>query len=129
MKNTPIIALDFDGTLVTHEYPDIGQNIGAEFWLKNAQESYECKYILNTMRSGNELVAAVNWCERVGIELWAVNQNPEQKRWTQSPKVYAHLYIDDAVLGIPLIHPNNGGRAYVNWQLVGPMFFEWLINN
>ena len=91
------IAIDFDGTCVTHDYPRIGKEIGATEVLKRLVEAGH-KLILNTMRSDKELQDAVNWFKKNGIELYGVNENPTQKRWTNSPKVYAHMYIDDAAL-------------------------------
>lgn len=70
------------------------------------------------MRSGDTLENAVKWFADNGIELWGVNRNPDQYKWTGSPKVYAQLYIDDAALGCPLIKPMNGKRPYVDWSLV-----------
>ena len=52
------IAVDFDGTCVTHEYPNIGKDIGAVPVLKKLTDSGH-KIILNTMRSGKELAAAI----------------------------------------------------------------------
>ena len=48
------IAVDFDGTCVTHDYPRIGKEIGATKVLKRLVEAGH-KLILNTMRSGKEL--------------------------------------------------------------------------
>lgn len=59
-----------------------------------------------------------NWFETNGIEVWSYNLNPEQSSWSESPKCYAHLYIDDAALGCPLIYPESGDRPYVDWQQV-----------
>ena len=117
-----IIAVDFDGTCVTHEYPRIGRYIGAQRILKRlAEEGHQL--ILYTMRSGKELADAVDWFTENKIELWGINENREQKRWTQSPKIYAHLYIDDAALGIPLCKGLKGERLYVNWSEVEEMLF------
>jgi len=117
-----IIAVDFDGTCVTHEYPRIGRYIGAQRILKRlAEEGHQL--ILYTMRSGKELADAVDWFTENKIELWGINENPEQKRWTQSPKIYAHLYIDDAALGVPLCEGLKGERPYVNWSEVEEMLF------
>ena len=63
------------------------------------------KIILYTMRNGDTLDGAVSVLIDNGIELWGINRNPEQYRWSPSPKVFANLYIDDAALGIPLIEP------------------------
>ena len=112
------IAIDFDGTCVTHDYPRIGKEIGATKVLKRLVEAGH-KLILNTMRSDKELQDAVNWFKKNGIELYGVNENPTQKRWTNSPKVYAHMYIDDAALGCPLINaPELSNRPFVDWDSI-----------
>ena len=112
------IAIDFDGTCVTHDYPRIGKEIGATKVLKRLVEAGH-KLILNTMRSDKELHDAVNWFKKNGIELYGVNENPTQKRWTNSPKVYAHMYIDDAALGCPLINaPELSNRPFVDWDSI-----------
>ena len=108
-----IIAVDFDGTCVTHEYPLVGREIGADIVLKKLVENGH-QLILWTMRSGIELEHAVQWFVDKGIPLYGVNENPTQKSWTDSPKAYAQLYIDDAALGCPLVHL-DGERPYVNW--------------
>ena len=115
-KSTMYIAIDFDGTCVTHEYPNVGKDIGAIPVLKNLIEKGH-KLILNTMRSGKTLDEAVNWFVSNEIPLYGINHNPTQNRWTDSPKVYANLYIDDASLGTPLRIDNNG-RPYVDWEAV-----------
>ena len=115
-----IIGLDYDGTCVTHSYPEVGQEIGAPYWIKKFIE-HGAKIVLNTMRDGVQLDQAVDWCHKHGIKLYGVNKNPDQTSWTTSPKIYAHLYIDDAAYGCPLVHPDPGfGRPYVDWDVVGP---------
>lgn len=109
------ICVDFDGTCVTHEYPDVGKSIGAEEVLRDLVKIGH-NLILFTMRSGDKLDDAVRWFEENGIKLYGINVNPTQGRWTDSPKAYAHLYIDDAALGTPLITGN--GRPYVDWQRI-----------
>jgi hypothetical protein len=113
-----IIAVDFDGTCTTHEYPAIGRDIGAETVLKRLSGAGHL-LILWTMRSDSYLEDAVQWFKARGIPLYGINNNPTQKEWTNSPKVYAHLYIDDAALGIPLCMPIHAEeRPFVNWQAV-----------
>lgn len=123
------ICIDFDGTCVTHEFPRIGEDIGAIPVLKELVEAGH-KLILFTMRSDrkkkkkvgeetvvveeNFLADAINWFEDNGIALYGVQKNPTQRFWTSSPKAYGHLYIDDANLGCPLITPTEG-RPYVDW--------------
>ena len=112
------IAVDFDGTCVTHEYPEVGKDIGAAPVLR-ALRGRGHHIILNTMRCGQELEDAKMWFVKNHIELFGTNRNPTQSRWTTSPKVYAHLYIDDAALGCPLMmDPNFSNRPYVDWEAI-----------
>jgi hypothetical protein len=53
-----------------------------------------------------------------------VGENPTQKEWTSSPKCYAHIYIDDAALGCPLVKGENGERDYVDWTAVEKLLFN-----
>lgn len=110
------IAIDFDGTCVTHEYPKVGKDIGAVHVLKDLVLAGH-KLILYTMRSGKELEDAKGWFLKYDIPLYGCQCNPTQSDWTTSPKCYAQLYIDDAALGCPLVigqHP----RPYVDWGRV-----------
>jgi hypothetical protein len=115
------INIDFDGTVVSHEYPLIGKDIGSIPVLKKMLES-GCKLILFTMRSGEGLAAAVKWFEDNDIPLFGINKNPTQGVWTNSPKSYAELMIDDSALGIPLIFDQNiSRRPFVDWKIVEEM--------
>ena len=116
------IACDFDGTVCAHQYPSIGRDIGAVPVLKELISNGHL-LILNTMRSGQELEDAVEWFKENGIPLYGINSTPGQSTWTSSPKVYAHLYIDDAALGIPLVR-NGRERPYVNWSEVREILIE-----
>ena len=120
LKDT-ILAVDFDGTCVTHEYPEIGRDIGAPPVLRDAVEA-GAKLILWTMRSGEPLEDAVRWFANHNLPLYGINRNPTQHTWTQSPKAYAHVFIDDAGLGCPLITPSvywgDQERPYVDWTAV-----------
>lgn len=124
------VAVDFDGTIADHVFPDIGKPVpGAFKWLKRLQKA-GARLILWTMRSdgqkhGDVLTAAVEFCREHGIEFFGVNGNPEQATWTTSPKAYAQVYIDDAAFGCPLReNPRAGGRPYVDWEQVGPAVLE-----
>lgn len=112
-----VIALDFDGTVVTHEYPYIGEDIGAVPVLKELVAAGN-QLILYTMRSGKLLDDALAWFERNGIELYAVNENPEQVSWTSSVKVHANMYIDDCALGCPIRFEDGVRRPFVDWKKV-----------
>jgi hypothetical protein len=127
------IAVDYDGTIVDHQYPDHGnENPGAFEWLRRYMEA-GAKLILWTMRSDNEekdgptLTTAVEFCRAHGVEFYGVNHGPGQERWTDSPKVYAHVYIDDAAFGCPLRpNPRMGGRPMVDWSVVGPAVMKMI---
>jgi hydroxymethylpyrimidine pyrophosphatase-like HAD family hydrolase len=123
MKNK-IIAVDFDGTCVTHDYPRIGKDIGSIPVLKRLVENGH-NLILWTMRSGKELNDAIKWFDDNGIELYGIQENPTQKSWTNSPKAYAELYIDDAALGCPLkMDRSLSNRPFVDWEEVGNLLFS-----
>ena len=110
------IAVDFDGTCVTHDYPEVGKDIGAAPVLRALRERGH-HIILNTMRCGQELEDAKMWFAYNGITLFGVNHNPTQSGWTTSPKVYAQLYIDDAAMGCFLCYdPELSNRPYVDWK-------------
>lgn len=134
------ICIDFDGTCVAHEYPNIGKNIGAIPVLKELVEKGH-RLILFTMRSDrkkkkkvdgvevmveeNVLTEAVQWFEHNDIPLYGVQKNPTQRFWTSSPKAYGHLYIDDAALGCPLILDDpNSDRPYVDWPRIREILVE-----
>lgn len=112
-----IIGIDFDGTCVSHKYPEIGEDIGAQPVLSRLVKSGHL-FNLNTMRSGKELSDAIDWFGNNHIPLNGINEDPGQRNWTSSPKVYAEMYIDDISLGCPLIYPTGGERPYVDWGTV-----------
>lgn len=121
-----IIAIDFDGTCVTHDYPNIGKDIGAIPVLQQLAY-YGHWLILFTMRSGEELKEAKNWCDINQIKLEGVNFNPLQATWTTSPKVYADLYIDDAALGCPLKYDCTlSNRPFVDWEKVKVLLQQYM---
>lgn len=118
-----VVVLDFDGTLVRHEYPRIGKDIGALPWLKLLQDSGKVRFCLFTMRDTDTLKEAVEWFNTNGIKLWGIQRNPEQDQWTSSPKCHGHIFVDDRGVGIPLISEEEDGipHQFVNWDKVGPM--------
>lgn len=143
MKENITINLDFDGTLVKHNYPKIGDDIGAVPVLKKLVAKGH-KLILFTMRSNDtfegldgvktntSLSDAIDWFKKNDIPLYGIQTNPTQKTWTSSPKSYAELMIDDSALGCPLKYdysyleniPIPIGRPYVDWARVEQMLIE-----
>ena len=131
----PTLALDFDGTCVTHGCPEIGIGIGAAVWLRLI--CTRVNIILYTIRGNRkespdiahkELLDAIGWFQANGIDLWAVNENPDQASNfpdTVSPKVLADLYLDDRAFGVPLKTTSASRYPFVDWAKVGPALAAW----
>ena len=123
------LNIDFDGTVVTHDYPRVGHDIGAVAVLKKLIERGH-RLILFTMRSDGSvdnhgLTDAVNWFKENGIPLYGIQTNPTQLNWTTSPKSYAPLMIDDSALGCPLkIDLNISPRPFVDWVIVEELLIK-----
>lgn len=97
------IAVDFDGTIVEHRYPKIGAEIPfAVQTLKMLIEDHH-KLILWSVREGELLDEAVEWCRQRGIEFYAVNKDfPEEdieKNRYFSRKLKVDMWIDDRNVG------------------------------
>jgi len=90
-----IVAVDFDGTIVKHGYPDIGEEIPGAILILKKMQQMGIQLILWTCRHHDDLVAAVKWCEEKGLVFDAVNSNIADPAQFQSPKVFANVYIDD----------------------------------
>ncbi len=119
-----IIAVDFDGTCVTHEYPEVGETVPHCVRVLERLQANDVKIILWAMRHGEYLQNAVDWFSENEITLWGINENPEQHTWSQSPKCFAHAYIDDAAIGCPLKNQNWTNRPFVDWQAVEKLLEE-----
>ena len=109
------IAIDFDGTIVEHEYPKIGKEKLFAFRTLKELEKQGANLILWTFRTGKELEEAVEYCRDKGIEFYAINKNyPEEViDETVSRKIDADIYIDDKNLG------GFPGWSEV-WQILNP---------
>jgi hydroxymethylpyrimidine pyrophosphatase-like HAD family hydrolase len=74
------IAVDFDGTIVEHKYPEIGKELLFAFDTLKALQKQKHLLVLWTYRSGKELEDAVEYCKQNGIEFYAVNSSyPEEE--------------------------------------------------
>jgi hypothetical protein len=112
-----IIAIDFDGTIVTHDYPRVGKPIPFAKEVINmlADNGHLC--FLWTMRDNETLEVAKQYCKDNDIRLCNYNMSPDQ--FSDSPKQYATIYIDDAALGCPLRYDSDmSRRTYVDWYRV-----------
>ena len=99
------IAVDFDGTIVEDRYPEIGREIPFATQTLRMLIEQRHRIILWSVREGEALEAAVNWCRERGVEFYAVNRDfPEENgtHQTFSRKIKADVFIDDRNLcGIP----------------------------
>lgn len=97
-----IIAVDFDGTIVEHKYPQIGEEISFAVETLKLLSKEKHHLILWTVREGQLQEDAVQWCKDRGLEFYAVNKNyPEETTSTKgfTRKINADLFIDDRSLG------------------------------
>lgn len=97
------IAIDFDGTVVEHKYPKIGEEIPfATETLKMLIKDGH-RLILWSVREGELLQEAVDWCKARGVEFWAINRDyPEEEKEKNnnfSRKLKVDMFIDDRNLG------------------------------
>lgn len=123
-----IIAVDFDGTIVKHAYPEIGEEIKGAFLWMNKWKQAGARLILYTMRSQDDLKEAYAFCRERGVDFWALNENPTQGDWTVSPKVFADIYVDDSAFGCPKTIDKKG-NVHVDWSVVGPAIHQALTIN
>jgi hypothetical protein len=96
------IAVDFDGTIVEHKYPEIGRELPFAFETLRRLQEKNHQLILWTFRTGTTLDEAVEYCNKNGIEFYAVNKSyPEEKFDVSntSRKIMADVFIDDRIVG------------------------------
>lgn len=120
-----IIAVDFDGTLVRGSYPSVDGLMPYALETMRALKKQGHYLIINTCRTGEELLIAINLMLEKGIPFDRVNDNhPDNTRKynSNSRKIYAHVYIDDKNLG--------GFPGWLNVAVeVRRMDDEWNQNN
>ena len=93
-----IYAVDFDGTLCSYMWPGIGEPNTELIDRLISEKQNGAELILWTMREGEALREALEWCSMHGLEFDAVNDNLErlQREYGNNPrKVYGDIYIDD----------------------------------
>ena len=96
------IAVDFDGTIVEHRYPEIGREIPFAIDTLKMLAKQGHRLILWTVREGKLLDEAVEWCRQRGLEFYAVNKDyPEEQREDSnfSRKLKVEMWIDDRNVG------------------------------
>ncbi len=95
-----IIAVDFDGTIVQHDYPRIGRERPFAIATLKRLKAEGHILILWTYREGELLDEAVQWCRDQGLEFHAINSNDPLATNPHGPrKLNAEIYIDDRNIG------------------------------
>jgi hydroxymethylpyrimidine pyrophosphatase-like HAD family hydrolase len=121
-EKSKIIAVDFDGTVVEHKYPEIGKEMLFAFSTLKALQQKGHKLILWTIRTGTLLDEAVEHCRKNGVEFYAVNKNyPEEVLDERtSRKLNVDIFIDDRNVGgfvgwsevWQSLHPESGDFSH-----------------
>ena len=97
------IAVDFDGTIVEHRYPEIGKELPFATQTLRMLIEDRHKLILWSVREGKLLDEAMEWCRKRGVEFYAINKDfPEEdlnKNQSFSRKLKADVWIDDRNIG------------------------------
>lgn len=97
-----IIAIDFDGVLVSDKFPEIGEpdwDMVFAVW-KLGFTKHEL--VLWTCRVGDRLEEAKRWCAKYNLKFTCINANTPNnlaEYGTDPRKVFAHVYIDDRACG------------------------------
>lgn len=97
-----IIAIDFDGVLVSDKFPEIGEpdwEMVSAVWRLGFTEH---ELILWTSRVGDRLNEAVQWCKDHNLNFTCVNANTPSnlaEYGTDPRKAFADVYIDDRACG------------------------------
>ena len=107
-----IIAVDFDGTIVSDNFPDIGEPIELTIHKIEREQAQGSKIILWTCRNGKALEDAVKFCrDELGLHFDAINENLDEIKVLyggDTRKVFADEYWDDKAvfMGGVLYHGN-----------------------
>ncbi len=141
-EKSKVIAVDFDGTIVEHNFPEIGREMLFAFDTLKALQKKGHRIILWTFRTGKFLDEAVAYCHRHGMDFYAVNKSfPEEELSGDNPrKIQADLFIDDRNLGgFPgwskvwqMLHPDSGEfihklvnqKAHENYSIERSILFK-----
>jgi hypothetical protein len=137
------IAVDYDGTIVTNDFPNKGKDIGAASVLKKIiaaghdiilytcrQNHKEDRHLsfgndqILTLPAGDHLTEAMNWFYRNDIPLFDINHNPAEDDYI-TEKPHFDLLIDDKALGVPTttvaVVDNvivSSKKPFVDWVMI-----------
>lgn len=117
--NKKIIFLDFDGTVVYHRYPEIGDLIPESINVIKELISNGHTVILNSYRSNSlQTDSALNFLKEFGIEI-------ESTKYKIIPIKFdldnILIFIDDITSNIPLLIDDKN-LNYVDWATLKKLF-------
>jgi hypothetical protein len=126
MEDPFVLAVDFDGTIVEHKFPKIGNVIGRCIEiLKEFQEKYDVQLVLWTSRCGYELAQAIEFCTAQDLVFSAVNTNVFFTPAYGIPKIIYSAVIDDRSLEYRL-RTNRGNLTPEIWEEIAVQVPELL---
>ena len=126
MGNKIIIAVDFDGVLVKENYPEIGRDLGARYWLGNLN-SLGAELVLWTCRTEESFKEMEVWLEGTYADVFTgINTKPQNAPFDDDPrKIYANIYVDDHALGAPMKNdPRTDDPPVFDWDTAGPRLIK-----
>ena len=96
-----LIAVDFDGTIVEHKYPAIGRELPFATDTLRRLTADGHRLILWTVREGQLLDEALEWCKERGVTFYAVNRDYPEQEFGEgvARKIKVDVVIDDRNLG------------------------------
>lgn len=94
-----VFAVDFDGTVVEHKFPDIGEELPHAIETLKALQKSGHKIIMWTCRCEPMLYPMTKWLADRGFFPDAINSNVYTVQGFAVPKILADIYIDDRNLG------------------------------
>ena len=98
-----IIAIDFDGTIAEHKFPEIGKPIPCMKQIIKELKEDGHELILWTCRVGEKLEEAKQWLKENGLLECFDAFNENLPRLTEcfgndTRKIFANLYVDDSAI-------------------------------
>lgn len=119
-KKRGMILIDFDGTIVQHSFPGIGEPLPLAFEVMAELQQAGWELILWTCREDEArpyLTEAVEFCLKNGIEFDAINETIHERDFRPEDslkrKPHAHYVIDDR---------NFGG--FPGWEVIRKVILE-----
>ena len=110
MSSRKMISVDFDGTIVEHDFPRIGKPMPYAIEVLKLLQEAGWKIILNTCRedhptddSKQYLTDALIYLKLNGVNIRSANENHHEDDFRvngeKKRKVYAQVYVDDRNFG------------------------------